>query len=84
MNQNQQQQQIHIDPSQTEAVVCNKCGTPFFIPMYMLRKISALISPSGREETIQVPVMACAQCGNPHLPDGFDDEQEESPIIGAK
>lgn len=75
--QNQNQQQININPEDTTGVACVKCSTEFFIPVYMLRKVSAIISPSGKEETIQVPVMACAQCGTPMVPEGFDKKTEE-------
>ena len=76
MNQ-QGQQQININPEDTTGVECLKCNSGFFIPVYMIRKVSAIISPSGREEMIQVPVMACASCGTPIIPEGFDDKKEE-------
>lgn len=76
-----QQQQINISPEDTTGVLCTKCGSAFFIPVYMIRKVSALISPSGREEMIQVPVMACAACGTPIVPDGFDEVKNTSTIV---
>jgi hypothetical protein len=71
MNQNQgnagsMPQQININPEDTTGIKCGNCGGEFYIPVYMLRKVSALISPSGREEVIQVPVMSCAGCGTPY------------------
>lgn len=83
MNPNQQgMQQININPEDTTAILCDKCQSEFFIPVYMLRKVSALLSPSGREEMIQVPVMACANCGKPNMPDKKD-EKDANTIIGA-
>ncbi len=75
--QQQQQQQININPEDTEGVMCEKCQGGFFIPVYMIRKVSAIISPSGKEEMIQVPVMACANCGTPIMPQGFDSGEAE-------
>lgn len=74
MNQPNGQQQINIRPEDTTGVTCEKCDAIFFIPVYMIRKVSALLSPSGREEHIQVPLMACANCGQPQIPEGFEDE----------
>jgi DNA-directed RNA polymerase subunit RPC12/RpoP len=72
-------QQIQINPEDTTGVVCPQCNSEFFIPVYMLRKVSALISPSGREEIIQVPVMACSQCGTPYMGEG-EPQSEGGPI----
>ncbi len=48
----------------------------------MLRGVSAIVSPSGREEVIQVPVMACANCGEPHMADRLPGrEKDENTII---
>lgn len=77
-------QQINIGPEDTTGINCFKCGNEFFIPVYMLRKVSALISPSGREEVIQVPVMACAGCGAPYMGEPEEAEGDGSTIIGAK
>lgn len=75
MNQEQAQQpqQININPEDTTGVLCTKCQSEFFMPMYMLRKVSAIISPSGREEIIQVPVMVCGNCGKPYMGDAEEE-----------
>ncbi len=81
---NQQQQQINIRPEDTTLVACTKCQSALFMPMYMLRKLSALMSPSGREEVIQVPMMVCGQCGQPYEQDAADEEadaEKENTII---
>lgn len=83
---NNMPQQININPEDTKAIECEKCKSQFFIPVYMLRSVSALISPSGREETIQVPVMACTDCGTPHMGDklpGREDAPESNIIVGG-
>ncbi len=74
MNQ-QGMQSININPEDTKPVVCEKCESQFFIPVYMLRTVSALISPSGREETLQIPVMSCTGCGTPHMGDKLPGEE---------
>lgn len=82
MNQGQGPQPIHIDPSQTEAVTCGACKSELFLPMYMLRKVSALISPTGKEEVIQMPVMVCGQCGKPMM--GEEPQADAGAPIGEK
>ncbi len=94
MNQGQGPQQIQIDPSQTDGIICTapKCNSEFFMPMFMLRRISALLSPSGREEVIQVPVMVCGNCGKPYdqnapeegLPDADADAKPNESMIITK
>ena len=48
-------------------IVCPKCGAKIFKEVYVLKKISPIISPTGKEETVPIPFYACAQCGT--IPD---------------
>ncbi|MDB4343476.1 hypothetical protein OAA15_00485 [bacterium] len=57
-------QQISVDPSQTTEVVCSNCNNDVFIQALKMRKISAILSPTGEESYIPVPVFACKACGN--------------------
>lgn len=52
-----------------EDVKCDACGATNFINIYKMRKISGLMSGSGRDMVIPVPVYACADCG--HVNDKF-------------
>jgi len=47
-----------------EDVICDDCGASNFINIYKIRKISGLMSGSGRDMVIPVPVYACANCGH--------------------
>ena len=49
-------------------IVCDKCGSKLFEPAYVLKRVSKLVSPSGRDEVIEIPVFVCAKCGEiaPH------------------
>ncbi len=62
-----QEQQITITEDNTEAVFCGECKSPIFEQCVMMRKVSALLSPSGKEEMIQLPVMCCKNCGTPMM-----------------
>ena len=48
-----------IDVSQTTPVKCDKCENQTFKQTLLLRKVSALISPNGQEQYVQVAVFAC-------------------------
>ena len=66
---NPQQPQMNVDFSQTTAEVCVKCENDTFVQVYKMRKLSALLSPTGEEAMIPIQVFACYTCG--HINKGF-------------
>jgi uncharacterized Zn finger protein len=66
---NPQQPQMNIDFSQTVAEVCEECGNDTFTEVFKMRKLSALLSPTGQEALIPINLFACAKCG--HVNKGF-------------
>ena len=71
---NNQQPQMQVDLSQTTAEVCEKCENDTFTQVYRMRKLSALLSPTGQEAMIPVQVFACAKCG--HINKGFQPKED--------
>ena len=61
---NREQPGLKVDLSQTTAVSCEACGHDVFVPAFKMRKMSALLSPHGKETMIPMQVFACAKCGN--------------------
>lgn len=59
----QHQQQINIDLSQCQDVVCESCKGYFFLSGFSIKRISALMSPTGKEMIVQVPYLICFNCG---------------------
>lgn len=55
---------VRLDLSQANDMTCSNCGSKFFRMAYMFKKISALISPTGKETIIPIETFACIQCGN--------------------
>ena len=49
---------------QTEPVKCEKCDNETFTPAFMLRKVSALVSPTGKDTILPVQLFACAKCNH--------------------
>ena len=64
-----QQQQMNVDFSQTTAEVYEECQNDTFQQVYRMRKLSALLSPTGQESMIPIQVFACTKCG--HINKGF-------------
>ena len=56
-------QQVKVDLTQAETIKCEKCENPFFINATILKRISALLSPSGQEGIVPIEVYSCGNCG---------------------
>ena len=61
-----------IDPSQFKTMECttDNCNETSFYQLFEIRKLSSLVSPSGKEMIMQVPVFRCSGCGNTWKPEG--------------
>lgn len=53
-----------FDISKTTAEVCENCNGEAFREALLLRKVSALLSSSGKEGYAPVQVFACVKCGH--------------------
>ena len=62
--QNPRQPGLNIDFSQTTAEVCDECGNDVFVSVFKIRKLSALLSPTGEESMIPMQAFACHKCGH--------------------
>ena len=61
--------QLNIKMSDLTDIVCENCGSKFFRQVSAFKKLSALISPTGKEQVVPVPVFRCDECG--HINKGF-------------
>lgn len=59
----QQQQQINVDLSQAQDIVCENCGNYTFNEVVLMKKLSALVSPTGQDAVVPIPTFACNACG---------------------
>ena len=55
-------QQVRIDASSAQDVECDKCKGYFFEPVVLIKKLSALVSPTGEEVLIPAQLYRCADC----------------------
>ena len=60
---NREQPGLNVDFSQTTAGTCESCGNDTFTQVYKMRKLSALLSPTGKPTMIPIQVFACHKCG---------------------
>ena len=56
-------QQIQVDLKNAETMKCAKCGNSIFIQGDVIKKISAIMSPTGEEVIAPVQVFNCGSCG---------------------
>ena len=55
--------QFNIDPKTMKDIKCENCGCQFFRQVNAFKRVSALVSPTGKEQIIPVPTFRCDDCG---------------------
>lgn len=74
-----QQPPINLDLSSATDIVCESCGNYTFEQVALMKKISALVSPTGKEAIVPIPTYACNACGfinKQFLPVKLTDDQQ--------
>ena len=56
-------QQVKVDISKAETVKCEYCSNVLFISSTIIKRLSALLSPTGQEAIIPIDVYSCGNCG---------------------
>ena len=62
-NKQEQPQGVQIAISKADTIQCEECGNASFIQAFFLKKISALMSPTGKEAIVPMQVFSCGNCG---------------------
>jgi len=57
------QAEVQVDLKQADTVKCEDCGNYLFITAHVIKRLSAIISPTGQEALIPVQVYSCGNCG---------------------
>ena len=60
-------------------IVC-ECGNKTFAQAFVLKRVSQLISPTGREEIVDFPIYVCSKCGK--VPQEFMDKNNAARVFG--
>ena len=61
--QKQKAQQVQVDLRDAETIKCDKCSNYLWIQSFVLKRLSALVSPSGQETLVPIQVYSCGNCG---------------------
>jgi len=64
MNQN-----INIDINNVDNITCDNCENESFVPVFIIKNISALMSPTGKETMVPIQLFKCSKCD--HINDKF-------------
>ena len=54
----------NLDLSHAKDMKCEECKCMTFKQSMMLKKMSSLVSPTGKETIIPISVFACDKCGH--------------------
>ena len=60
-------------------VVC-ECGCKTFTPAAILKKVSRVVTATGRDEIVEIPVYVCTRCGK--IPNEYLEKGNSSRILG--
>ena len=73
-NTSSQQQSIKVDLKSADEISCEECENTYFTPVFVIKRLSALISPSGDEKMIPLQTFKCSECG--HVNEKFSFNKE--------
>ena len=54
---------VQVDLKDAETMICMKCDNKIFIQGYVIKKLSAIVSPTGQEVIAPIQVFNCGNCG---------------------
>ena len=55
---------INIDLTSADNVKCDECDNETFTPAFVIKHISALMSPTGQETMVPIQLFKCSKCGH--------------------
>jgi len=77
--------QVQFDISQAETMKCEQCGSTLFNTSFIIKRISAIVSPNGQEAIVPIQVYSCDGCSKVpsiFLKDiGMEEEIEGDPLF---
>ena len=67
---------LQLDINQTTPVVCESCGGIYFDQALILRKASGILTGTGKDSYLPIPVFKCTSCG--HVNEAFQPKEGQS------
>lgn len=77
LDDNQQLKDIQQEILNSKVIQCPKCNSEVFLQVFKLKKINAMISPTGKDEVLPIPVYVCSSCGEEYIPTDLNDISNE-------
>ena len=56
------QANTQVDLSNAETMKCEQCESTLFTTSYIIKRISAIVSPTGQEAIVPIQVYSCEGC----------------------
>ena len=53
---------LNIDATKLPTMTCKRCGNYTFNASFVVKKLSALVSPTGKETLVPIQVFTCCAC----------------------
>jgi len=61
---NNPNQQIKLDLSDAETITCDECKGKYFATSFIIKRLAAIMSPTGQEAMIPLQIFRCNDCGH--------------------
>ena len=55
---------MNIDLNEVDNITCDECKGEHFSPTFVIKKLSPLMSPSGKQTLIPLQIFKCNKCGH--------------------
>tara|TARA_R100000388_G_C7169852_1_gene123355 strand:+ start:25 stop:267 length:243 start_codon:yes stop_codon:yes gene_type:complete len=55
---------VNVKPEDLKDIVCENCGGKYFRQVHAFKRVSALLSSTGKEQIVPVPTFRCDDCGH--------------------
>ena len=80
------QANVQVDLREADTIKCDDCGNYLFITSFILKRLSAIVSPSGEEALVPVQEYSCGDCGKvpSKLLEGSGLEENPVPTLEIK
>ena len=77
--------QSSVDLKKAETMKCEQCESSLFSVSYIIKRISAIVSPTGQEAIVPIQVYSCDGCSKvPKLfleGAGLEEESKKDPLF---
>ena len=72
---------MKFNPKDLQDIVCKKCNNKTFKSIFFIKKVSAIISPTGKDSFVPISSFECLNCGHINeefLPQGFEEDTKST------